>query len=404
MNLVGVDGKGSSEGARRVNRGNVLQLVRRHGPVARLTLARFTGLTEAAISRITRELINAGLLREAGIEAGSARRGRPSTRLEIDPNGAFVLGFDIGANGQWVSVANATGDILRRREVAFPSAQEPERFLAEIAEDAHELVNSLLDEHPGLQTRLLGGGIAAAGTVTPQGRTIAESPNLGWGRVEAADLLGNALNMPMMVESRPRALAMAESRLGDAPTERDLLVVLVGLGLGSCLMVDGAALRGLEGTFGHVAHLPVADTSTRCRCGARGCLDTVASGRAIVRALGLAAEADGAETASALSAALKRARGGDEAVVRELRSAGTQLGRTLEQLVRFANPQDVVVCGPVASAPEYVGAVADALNSTHAQVRASRYDVDAVAAWIALENFVYSSELDISALRMADAS
>jgi len=324
--------------------------------------------------------------------------------LDINPNGAYVLGFDIGANGQWITLSNAAGNSVARDAVQFPHEQHPDAFLAHVADQANALIERMTTSIPNLRGKVVGGGVAAAGTVASDCRTIVESGNLGWGKVAAADILSTRLGIPFTVESRPRALALAElERLSD-PHARDMLVILIGLGLGSCLVVDGQLLRGHQGIAGHIAHLPIAEQTTACYCGAVGCLDTVASGRAVLAACGLPLAQGSAGAAAGLDAILMQAQSGDQRVRANLTTAGHALGIAIEQLVRFANPQHVVLCGPLAYAPAYERGVLAALANIAVKVRVSTLDVDAVAAWMALDNFVYTANLDIQGLRMAHAS
>lgn len=396
-------GKGSVEQARRINRGRILQLVRKAGRASRPLIARQTDLTEAAVSRITRELINHGLLLEGGASPTAGKPGRPSTDLAINPDGAYVLGFDIGANGQWVTLADACGNAVARRRLAFPTEREPERFLERIAGEAITLVAERANSHGPLTSRLLGCGVAAAGTVASDSRTIMESLNLGWGEVRVSDVLGDALGIPVTVESRPHALAMAEREMGPRPARTDLIVVLVGLGLGSCVMIDGRVLRGHRGRFGQVAHLRSVG-NLPCRCGRSGCLDTVASGRAVVRELDGRLPATAEATAAALARHLDAARAGDAIARGIFESAGAALGTGIARLAEVADPMDVLLCGPGAAAEAYVAGVTRALGLPDINIRVSGLDVDAVAAWMALEAFVYSPTLDLQGLQIARAS
>lgn len=396
--------KGSVEHARRINRRLVLDLARRNAPIARHNISDVTGLTEAAVSRIARELINAGLLREVGAPRGTSKPGRPSVGMSINPRGAFVFGFDIGANAQSISICDAVGHVVARREVQFPHDTAPEAFFDHVANEARELLRATSSRAGDVAGRLIGGAVAAAGTVAPDACTIVESGNLGWGEVDAAGLLATRLQLPVTVESRPRALALAELRLSQSPDSVDMLVVLGGVGLGSCLVVDGRPLRGHGGDAGQIVHLPVPGANGDCYCGQHHCLDLIASGRAVLKALGRLPEGGVAATAAALEDMLAAADQGDAPAREALGSAGFALGENLQQLVRFAHTQELLLCGPLSRAEAYIEGVANGLSDIDTTVRVSQHDVDTVAAQIALETFLYSDALDLSGLLLAQAS
>ena len=90
--------------------------------------------------------------------------------------------------------------------------------------------------------------------------------------------------LPVLVENNVNALAMAERLYGVGRRHEDLLVVTIGTGVGSAVVVDGAVVRGSAGSAGELAHFPIVEDGVECSCGSRGCLETLISEPALVRA------------------------------------------------------------------------------------------------------------------------
>lgn len=402
--MIPVDGASTLD-LRRHNRRRVLNFVRTREPLSRGAIAEGIGLTEPAVSRITRELIDAGLLKEVAKAATTGRPGRPLIELELGDDGAYVLGLEIGAIDRWISLTNIRGDVIARAELNLLSFDDPGQSLKHVAAQAESLVDRSGIEH----SRLVGGGVAIAGLVDNRGALLVESPNLGWRHVAVASILEDRLGIPCKVESRPNALILAESRLGIARGRTNITLVLVGLGIGGALMFEGRLVRGQNNAAGQIGHLQMPGTQALCTCGRYGCLDTVASGYAILTRLGLRpartkAQRHDVEDAHVLRTTASRADDGDASAVQAFRSAGEQLGHALKSIVAVADPEAIILAGPVPRMGGYLeGVRATFPCGQEISLVASTTTIDSAAAWLALEAFVFSHNLDIAHLKRAKA-
>ena len=398
---------GSKESLRRWNRQAILQQVLDAGPISRTEIAQRTGLTSAAVSRITRELVEVGLLEEGSTYGFKGRPGRRFVEIKLRGNGAYVLGIGTGANEQAVTLANSRGETIASREVELIGFESASVALGHLVNAAEDLVDvSGIDRH-----RLLGGGVAIAATVEAETGRLIESPVLGWRDIPVAELFEERFGVPFTVESRPYAILLAERRHGLAKGLRNVLLATVGLRISGSILYDGRLVRGSKSAAGHLGHLPVPNATDMCSCGRRGCLDTVASGDAVLRHLGIVPNSvvsKKPEVANAVRLAqlIAQATAGDTDAARAFYACGMELGRALNAVLTITDPEVLMLGANVVQVPSYVDGVEAGLAedpSLRADVPlvVSRLLGDEAAVWLALDRFVFSQHLDIDRLPAA---
>lgn len=343
--------------------------------LSRTEIAARIGLTDAAVSRITRELIDAGFVREGEeVPAEPGQRGRRHVRLAPDGRGAFFLAASLTISDRRVSIVDLTG--RRRAEAPLP-AQLPRDYLA-LVDAVAGAARHLLGKTRTPRSRVLGLAVATAGAVDQiSGRVLASSLVTLQGQNLASDL-SRALNLPTNVETIGNTFGLAEAhRAAQAGSEMSgpSLVIHVAFGLGVSFMLDGQPVRhgGDERTAGHV---PVAGGTHRCICGAKGCLMAEAAGYGVLRRLAsLPATAPGQRweemRPDALRDAVARAQGGDAEVVKVMATAGHLLGLHLFDIGAVFAPRRVLLGGPLAAAPSFVDGVRQGMAEAHARAGGS---------------------------------
>jgi predicted NBD/HSP70 family sugar kinase len=400
-----------SEDLRRLNRAQILLRLFSEGVMSRTALASSTGLTRAAISRISDELIEIGLVKESIGLPVSAGRGRPQVGLALEAGAAFVVGIGIGAFEQSVQITDLRGESLARTSSALLQGASPAGAMRRLSAQ----VRALVKEANVPPARVLGVVIAVAGVVDHAAGVVLESPNIGWRNVPLADGLNGSLHWPVYVEAMHHVLNLAESLRSVRPSASSTVLVNVAMGIGASVIEAGRVVRGSHAAAGQIGHLRVIPDGELCTCGKQGCLDTVASGFAILRRLGriperrVAREHSLAE-AALLTRAIAQERQ-DQADVREaFHHCGAQLGQILEAVRAIADPAQICLAGPVSEVRSFVEGVLAGLNSGKSggegveadiPITFSMHTADAAAALLALHRFAFSTELNLAQLRPA---
>lgn len=232
----------------------VLQAIRVAGETTRSELAEVTGLTAPTIANITKRLLDAGLVLDAGRRHGN--RGQPAVRLTIDPNGSFSIGVNVDRDHVTVVLLDIAGKVRSRTlsEVAFAMPSEVRRIVrGEIAR--------ILDSDTVAPERICGIGVAL-----PDGLAKVDLPHRPadygeWDETDVTRLLGDILPVAVHVDNDAAAAAIGELHFGHGLAERSFFYILVSAGLGGGLVLDGSYYRGAHGRSGEVGFLPAADST-----------------------------------------------------------------------------------------------------------------------------------------------
>jgi glucokinase-like ROK family protein len=354
-NTVTMLGRGNNRAIREVNRSIILDLLRRGDRISRTELARRSKLTKPTVSTIVDEFITTGVVREVGLGESLSGGGRPAMLLEFDDTSAAYLGIHFGVRATRVALADARGNIRLVRD--RPSLREtPERA----AKTARALVVEVLQAAKIPRARVAAVGATVPGLVDQDTGVCVLAPNLGWKDFPLRETLQNELRVPVIVNNITQASALAEGRLGAARGKLSYVWVYVGSGMGAGIVIDGQIFHGQRGFSGEIGHCPVVEDGPLCGCGRRGCLETVASTMALVKAAKTAiagksstilSKTKGEIDIAAITAAASK---NDKVAMRILDQASEYLGRGLSYLLNILNPEMIVLGGPVAQAGDYL--------------------------------------------------
>ncbi|MER7113592.1 ROK family transcriptional regulator [Saccharomonospora azurea] len=324
----------------------VARLIAGHGPVSRAELAKRSALTKTTVTQLVGELLDAGLVRELGTTRHSGP-GRPATHLVLNASGPVGVGLQVEADHVAGCVLDLTG---RVRDRALRRVDDVRGDPGASVKAAEPVLRRLLASADAQDSVVAGIAVGVPGRVDAEGRV--RSVELDWRDVPLSGLLLRRLEslsgglIPVTVHDTFRLTALAEWWFGPGDVVPPLLVVGGELSLGIGVVEDGDSWdRGPVGPLGHVR---VRRNGGLCRCGARGCLDTVAGPRALLR------------TVAPETPVTSRLPGGDgrmRALARSaapesetaLRRAASALGDALAGLSVVCEPARVVLGGHLAA-------------------------------------------------------
>jgi len=397
---------GSTSALRIANRESVLRCIARGGST-RIKLAEETGLTTAAISRITRQLIDAEIVEEAAEPAHMGGRGRRTRSLQLSPTGAYLVVMVITANRRSIAIANCRGELCASRQlegIAMTPATDALRAFSDTA-------NLLIQQHNIDRSRILGVSVIVAVNVNPAIHNKLSSAVLGWKNVDVKRFVEEHTGLTVHLEARAAALLQSELFYKPAVEDRSVVLINNGWRIGSCVSLDGKLLETSAGRIGQVAHVTASDSDTRCYCGKLGCMDAVASGAAIVNTLEnsrlLNCSLD-TPLNRKLTLALENAKP-DTAIARVFRTAGEYLGDALNNISSLYSPERILLAGTVCRQSDYIAGVQSRFTANGISDPATCLSISEVGSLDAavrsgLNAFLFSRSLDINQLRTTSLS
>jgi predicted NBD/HSP70 family sugar kinase len=325
--------------------GAILRILRDGQPRTRAELTQITGQGRSTLGARLDRLLSAGLVNGDG-EAASGG-GRPPAIFAFNATARVVVAVDLGATHAHVAVTDLGTTILADHLEAISISEGPEAVLDRVVKIAVELV-----AQAGRTTQDIAGvGIGLPGPVDhTTGRPTNPPIMPGWDGSDVVSLVSPRLGgAPVLVDNDVNLMALGEHH-AQYSSVGHLLFVKVATGIGSGIISDGVIQRGAQGAAGDIGHIAVpGGAEVVCRCGNTGCLEAIASGRAIADAL----SASGLP-ASSNSDVVTLVRAGNAQASRAVRAAGRDLGQILAACVSMLNPSVIVVGGKIAEAGEHL--------------------------------------------------
>ncbi|NEA23470.1 ROK family transcriptional regulator [Actinomadura bangladeshensis] len=327
---------------RRTNRSVLLRRLYFDGPLSRQDLARETGLSPASVSNVVTELIEAGLVAEAGSVESDG--GRPRVLLKTAAGYGHLVGIDVGETRVMVELFDL--ELTQLAKADFP--------LGDGGHDERAVVRHILDGLPAViegasvdPASIIGVGVGVPGVVEysvlehgPE--AVVHCQTIGWEAVPLERMLRAGTDLPLFIDNGATSLGQAEMWFGAGRGHRNAVVALIGSGVGAAVMIDGSPYRGAAGSAGEWGHTTVRVGGARCRCGSRGCLESYVGATALLERYRAAGGPAGADEEGALAALLAD----PSATAAELRDdIAEYLGAGIADLVNLFSPEKIIIGG-----------------------------------------------------------
>ncbi len=335
-----INAKTDHQQAKLQNRDFILRTIFDHAPLSRADIARRTHLTRTTVSAQVAALLAEGLVEEVGF--GPSSGGKAPILLQVANDARYLISLNLAYDRFTGAIINLAGEIKT-------SIQRPVK--GQQGSEAQELVCDIL-EHLLQQAwqPIVGIGISTPGLVNTREGRIIQAVNLGWKEFPLARNLAERYGLPVVLLNDSQAAAIGEFRYGGWQVD-NLLVVNVRHGIGAGLLIQGKLFQGDNNAAGEIGHLVVEPQGRLCRCGRRGCLETVASASAIrilVQTLAprfpttLPIKPPEALTPQTLGTAFAA---GDPLAEKVMGDAAFHLGRTLAHLTAMLDTNTILLTG-----------------------------------------------------------
>ena len=333
---------GSQAALRQANRERVIAALRRSGTLTQAEIARATGLSAASVSNIVRDLRSMGTVsvRET---SSNGRRARAVSLLR--PPGVLVA-VDFTHSRVTAALGDTEGRVLQEESIAYDVAEDPTRGVRR----AVWLTETLLTQARVDRSMVAGAAASVPGPVDPVSGLVGDITCMPhWAGFNPGAELRERLGLTVQVDNDANLCALAEVAEGAARGLEHVVYVNVSQGVGAGVVIGGRLFRGANGNAGEIGHIGLDERGPVCRCGNRGCLETLVGAPYL---LDMLPQQGRVGHGAALLDLVEAARQGDPGCRRIIAEAGAALGRGVAIVVNMFNPQMVVVGGEIAEAGE----------------------------------------------------
>lgn len=323
-------------------------VVRQFGPASRVKIHDLTHLRLSTISSLVRELLNEGWLVEDG--RCDNPMGRKQVLLRFNPEHSFVVGVEF--DDEMVIAANM--DLSPRRRSIVKEATYLNGGMEGLVKQLLSCTRQAMGQPEETGHSLIGIGIADPGLVNTRDGVVVTSSTIDfWKEVPLRGIFEREFRIPVLLESKTRARAVAERILGAGELTEDMIYIDYGAGIGAGIILDGNLLGGHRCAVGEFGHTHMVEDGPACKCGSFGCLEALAGAVALESRIRKAVTDGGTSQAVALAGGnadqisawtvLKAAKLGDKTCSAIVEQAGNYLGLGLANLVNLFNPSIIVL-------------------------------------------------------------
>ena len=346
--------KASKDDMRNANLLTLLQCIQHNAPISKNELKELTGLSWGTVSGLTSELTRKGVIIE-GTRSVSMQVGRTPALASINPNYCYAIGLELNTDGITVALMN-----LKMEIEEMYSEPIRDNAKASVLSQSFHVLDTFLDSIGSKKDRLLGIGISMQGIVDSIGGISVYSPYFSdWSNVNLKQIYSDRYHINTYLEHSPICQALYEKQIGVGKGLHDIVYIRASSGIGMCIMINDTVIRGADGNAGEFGHIIVEPNGRRCACGKRGCLETVASTKALMEMAQEHVQARkdtmliseyGVTDPKKIDMELiyNAACRGDAFCLGLFRNVGKHLGAAISTLINIMNPRVIILGGALA--------------------------------------------------------
>ncbi|MFW5985044.1 MAG: ROK family transcriptional regulator [Halanaerobiaceae bacterium] len=334
--------RGSFKLMKKLNRRIILKLIQKKEGISRSELAEITDLSPAAVTNIVNDLLDKEFIREARV--GKSSGGRKPILLEINPEGAYVIGLEWGISGLRGVILNLDHEIISSEELVGE-----EYSIDYYIRNSVDLISRLTAKIDNPK-KIFGVGIGIHGLVDPQKGYSLFAPHFNWEKLPVKELLAEEISYPLLLDNDVRMMAQSEIWQG----RKNFVFINTGSGIGAAIVWGGELLYGKDFSAGEFGHMKIVEDGPLCSCGNYGCLEALISIKKIVTRYYGKEEEPGSHSRlkEKWFEIIARAKRGEKKAENIIEESSHYLGTGIANLVNLLNPEAIVINGPLMAAEE----------------------------------------------------
>jgi predicted NBD/HSP70 family sugar kinase len=257
------------------NKKRILKLLSLERELTKLDISRKLEISIPTVTTIVGELMEDGLVEEAGM--ASSTGGRKPMIIRFLPDSRYSIGIDLGKDYVRAVLTNLDSKILKDKICELKIISE-----AEVLSVIKKLIEEVITE-THVKDKLLGIGLSLPGTVNEEELMLEVATNFRLKNISFKEIY-SYFNLPIYLENEANAGALAESKLGVARDLNNLLYISITEGIGGGIFINNDMYKGKDRRAGEIGHMCIVKNGRQCNCGRKGCWETYASNRALIKA------------------------------------------------------------------------------------------------------------------------
>ncbi|WP_409306336.1 ROK family protein [Pectobacterium sp. B1J-3] len=338
---------GNVDLVKQLNSAVVYRLIDQHGPISRIQIAEQSQLAPASVTKITRQLLERGLIKEVDQQASTG--GRRAISIVTETRSFHTIAVRLGRHDATVALYDLQGKSLEEEHYDLP-----EKTQEALEAALFNAIDHFIDSHQRRIRELIAISVVLPGLVDPNAGIIRYMPHIPVDNWTLVENLQHHFHVTSFVGHDIRSLALAEHYFGVTHNALDSILIRVHRGTGAGILVNGQIFLGNNGNVGEIGHIQIDPLGERCHCGNFGCLETVVSNSAIEqRVLRLLQQGYPCKISSdncTITSICKAANRGDTLAREVIEHAGQYLGKAVSIAINLFNPQKVVIAGEITAA------------------------------------------------------
>ncbi|WMN87998.1 ROK family transcriptional regulator [Vibrio parahaemolyticus] len=343
---------GNVDLVKQLNSAAVYRLIDQQGPISRIQVADVSQLAPASVTKITRQLLERGLIKEVAQQASTGGRRAISLTTEVKPFHSVAV--RLGRDYIQFCLYDLGGNALAEDQHELHYTNQEDLIAGLI-----DLLKSFMNRNQDKIEQLIAIGITLPGLVNPSTGVVEYMPNTDVDNLALGEIVSEKFNTACFVGNDVRGMALAEHYFGASQDCQDSILVSVHRGTGAGIIVNGQVFLGFNRNVGEIGHIQIDPLGEQCQCGNFGCLETVAANPAIIHrvkqliAQGYESSLTELENIT-IQDVCEHAVNGDELAKQSLVRVGNQLGKAIAITINLFNPQKIVIAGDITAAQEIV--------------------------------------------------
>lgn len=347
MNTGGQAQIGNVDLVKQLNGAAVYRLIDQQGPISRIQIAELSQLAPASVTKISRQLLERGLIKEVDQQASTGGRRAISIITETRP--FQTVAVRLGRNDATLTLYDLSAKALSEQHYPLPERTQETLENALIA-----AIANFLELNQRKTRELIAIAVILPGLVDPVKGIVRYMPHISVHNWKLVDVLEAKFAVTSFVGHDIRSLALAEHYFGATRDCQDSILVRLHRGTGAGILVNGQIFLGSNGNVGEIGHIQVDPLGERCHCGNFGCLETIAANSAIEnRVRNLLTQGYPSKLSlddCTISSICKAANRGDQLACEVIEYVGRHLGKSIAIAINLFNPQKVVIAGEITEA------------------------------------------------------